>query len=191
MQRKHFLLVALVMGFMHDSQAVDVDTEVRTDFCGVRFSVFRNDQIKGEVIAAAVGFILAAKVAYDVSWHSTYDARISEHYQGLKQCICDNDLQALGENVLLKDVTDEKLLNFSTQELREDVLFLETSISNSYDSWLCPWNWTPSQKTAHQHIQIVSIFTLYADLLRAGHCALASFFKITPRATQRTCLPTF
>ncbi|MCX5924208.1 MAG: hypothetical protein NTZ68_02195 [Candidatus Dependentiae bacterium] len=160
MQRKHFLLVALVMCFVRDAQALNVGTGVVTDIYGVQVGLTRNDQVEFKVIAAIAGLILATKVAYDVSWHSTYDTRISEHYQGLKKQIYDNNV---------KNVNDAALLNFSSQGLREDVLYLETSISNSYDSWLCPWNWTPSQKTAHQHIAIVSIFTLYADLLRAGN----------------------
>ncbi|MFA5998427.1 MAG: hypothetical protein WC747_00190 [Candidatus Babeliales bacterium] len=175
MQKKHFLLIAFVMGFMHDIRAVNFGYGTDFNAGGVQFSIFRNDQIKGEVIAAVVGLILATKVAYDVSWHNVYDAQVCEYYQGLKKHTSDD---------FINDVTDEKLLNFSTEATREDVLSLEESISNSYNSWLCPWNWTASQKIAYQHIQIVSIFTLYAELLRAGN-------KLSDQDILQHCRNTF
>ena len=160
MQKKYFLLAALVACFVSDAQAPDVSYGVGTNVAGIQLSFFRNGQIKGEVIAAAVGLIFASKIAYDLSWHNAYEVQTSKYYQDLKKHIHVNDI---------KHVDDATFLNFSTQATREDVLFLETSISNSYDSWLCPWNWTESQKNAYQHIQVVSILTLYADLLRAGN----------------------
>ncbi|HSW75446.1 MAG TPA: hypothetical protein VLG50_00215 [Candidatus Saccharimonadales bacterium] len=161
MKEKYFLFGALVLCFVPEIKAFAVSCGAATNIVdNANVGIRKDEMIGGKIVAGVIGLLLATKIGYDISWHSTYENRAAYYYQSLKQYILDNDITS---------VTDPLLLDFSNQEKSQDIVYLENSISNSYNSWVCFWNWTESEKIAYSNMQAVSILTLYADLMRLGN----------------------
>ena len=61
--------------------------------------------------------------------------------------------------------SNKNILNLN---FKQDVIRLEQSIGDSYNCWLTPWNWTDEQKNLYDQIRIISVLTLYSDLVELG-----------------------
>jgi len=128
--------------------------------------------VSGKVIAAVVGALVVGKIAYDVSWHGEYAERVKKYHKALQSTVDLNEVRTV-EYAALKA--------FATKAMKQEALFLEQSLYNSYGSWVCPWNWTAQQKNLFQQAQVVSVLTLYADLVALGDAATGADVAKTMR----------
>ena len=55
---------------------------------------------------------------------------------------------------------------------------------NSYDSWLKPWNWTASQKSAYEKIEILSMIALHGPIIT---CEESIVEKILTKHARKCC----
>ncbi len=159
MKKNSYFLVFLAMFCMPCVQGVPISFGAGTAYGPVYVGHQTDSNISSYTLAVVVGLVVAGKIAYDVSWHAEYVARVQNCYGSLKKCI---------DRHSVTTVEDSALQELASRSMKCEVVFLEQSLRNSYGSWLCPWNWTAQQKAMYHQIQVVAILTLYADLIALG-----------------------
>lgn len=116
-------------------------------------------ELSDKTVAYALCTIVAAKILYDVSWHNQYSNSVNNWYQTANNFIDDYRIQS---------VTDQTFKKIQHQIDVDEVLQYHVWIDNSYNNWLCPWNWTETQKTALIKCQAIATLILYADIIADG-----------------------
>jgi hypothetical protein len=135
------------------------DIHFNTGYQGQYGGFSHGSEISGKTVAMVVAAILAAKVAYDMSWHKEYESQAHHWYYLLHDTIARNSISS---------VQDASLLKLFAQPDFDSIMQYHAWMENSYNSWFCPWNWTASQKIAFNNLLAVEILTMYADLIALG-----------------------
>jgi len=159
MKKNSYFLVLLAMICTPCVYSVPLNFGAGQGFGPIYVGAQTEGNVSSYALAVVVGLMVAGKIAYDVSWHSEYVARVQNCYGSLRKCIDRHNVTT---------VEDAALQALASRSMKCEVVFLEQSLRNSYGSWLCPWNWTAQQKAMYHQIQVVAILTMYADLIALG-----------------------
>ena len=119
-------------------------------------TISRTDKIADMTLAYVLSAVIAGKILYDISWHNQYSNCVKNWYQTTNHFIQYYNIQS---------VTDKKFIEIQNHINLDDLLKYNLWIDSSYNNWLCPWNWTNSQKTTLYICQTVAILVLYADIV--------------------------
>ncbi|OGB86579.1 hypothetical protein A3J41_00075 [candidate division TM6 bacterium RIFCSPHIGHO2_12_FULL_38_8] len=111
---------------------------------------------KISILLSALTLLLATKIGYDMSWHTTYACKADNWYALLNNTVQKNQITC---------VTNEHLKSLFCPVDHDEIMQLHDWLNNSYNSWLKPWNWTESQQKSFNQLHAVEILTMYADLL--------------------------
>ena len=117
---------------------------------------FHTDRIAGSTIACVLSAMIVGKMLYDVSWHNQYFNYVKNWYQTTNNFI---------EYYNIKSVTDRKFIEIQNRIDLDELLKYNLWIDSSYNNWLCPWNWTNTQKMSLYKCQAITILVLYADIV--------------------------
>lgn len=156
--KKYGFLLSCLLTF-NLTQAVPVDIEAGIGYGPFGFVLGKRLNVSQEIILGLVTVAITSKVAYDVSWHETYATTVNDWYATLRHCIHSNSI---------KSVDHAALHSCFSQCDRDDIMIMHHWLENSYGSWLCPWNWTASQKKALNIVQAIEVLTMYSDLVALG-----------------------
>lgn len=156
--KKYGLLLSCLLTF---NLSKTVPVEVGTGVSWGPFSILLRKRldVSQEIILGLVTTAIVSKVAYDVSWHDTYVTTVNGWYGKLKHCIQSNSVDS---------VNHVALHNCFSQCDLDDIIIMNRWLQSSYGSWVCPWNWTASQKKALNIVQAIEVLTMYSDLLALG-----------------------
>ena len=110
-----------------------------------------------KIYAAVIGSIVAIKIGSDLIWQATYVKKAQNWYSKFAHEMRSNSA------VTIKDVN---LGSIFSCDQHDEMIRYGSWIDNAYNSWLCPWNWSSSLKRALYQVRIVTILTLYADLIQ-------------------------
>lgn len=151
MKKFKILLFALLLtNMMHSTVTITITS---------KSSNSRLQDSQGASINHLIGVVvvlLAAKIGYDLSWHNSYTTKTNSWHELLISTIEQNNITTIDH---------PKLLSLFSAVDHDQILQMHTWVSNSYNCWLKPWNWTASQKQSFEKLQIIEILTLYSDLV--------------------------
>lgn len=120
------------------------------------FNVHTSQEIARTTLLSVAAVLLATKLGYDLSWHTTYTQNAHYWYYLLENTVSANNITS---------VSDARLKSLFSPVDHDDIMQLHKWLNNSYNCWLTPWNWTASQQESFQKLQVIEILTLYSDLI--------------------------
>lgn len=161
MLKKVLLATMFVSCFNNEMLSVPVRIEFFQSLPGVSF-LFRKDvEVSEKVIKSAAAVALVAALYKTGSYWMSRESNTVKIEK--VNCLL-NQVHPYFKFHTLQDV-QEFLIQF--KELTQPVACSNKEISNRYNTWLKPWNWSKDMKQAHGHIQILGILFGYQDIICA------------------------
>ena len=133
------------------------------------------DEMEEKTLLTIIAISLAIKIGYDYSWQGVYSAEVENTFSRFLSYVYTNDINSLH---------DQNLYNFFKSVDPDFCLNYEAWLRNSYDSWLKPWNWTASQKSAYEKIEILSMIALHGPIIT---CEESIVEKILTKHARKCC----
>ncbi len=144
------ILILLTANACHPSK---ITGQVVTHWGPFSFSFSKDISTNLAVGVATV--LLATKIGYDMSWHTTYVNASQNWYQALNCTVNQSHI---------KTIDDPRLISLFSIAEHDEILQMHVWVNKAFNNWLTPWNWTTSLKECFVQLQVVEILTLYADL---------------------------
>lgn len=126
---------------------------------GINIKLSKTEEFSDKVVLGVFAAILMAKIAYDVSWQNTYFNKANDIYSQMLREMNNRGIVTIDQLAALPlfDVV-----------INDEVVIYEAWVRASYGSWLTPWNWSATQKSAYDMMQILAIVVLHGQLLEEG-----------------------